>query len=155
MDTIVRIFSYLLLIVYFSRARLCYRAILDWLASLHVFSFEHLVLTVKLKRRNEAVKKHKSNDELSKTEHSRKQYLKNTKKVQILSKMYKILRFQDLLRLNNCLYLCVNSQFEQNLKLAATISGIVYSEEKHNYNTRRARKSLLNIPLCQAFTYVT
>lgn len=69
--------------------------------------------------------------------------------------MFKILRFQDLLQLNNCLYLSVNSQFEQNQKLAATFSGIVYSEEKHNYNTRRARKSFLDIRLCQDFTYVT
>ena len=47
------------------------------------------------------------------------------------------------------------SQLEQNKKLAATFSGLVYTQEKHNYNTRSARKNLLDIPLCQTFTYGT
>ena len=44
-------------------------------------------------------------------------------------------------------------QLEQNKKLAATFPGLVYTKEKHNYNTRSARKNLLDIPLCQTFTY--
>ena len=46
-------------------------------------------------------------------------------------------------------------QLEQNKKLAATFTGLVYTKEKHNYNTRSARKNLLDIPLCQTFTYGT
>ena len=46
-------------------------------------------------------------------------------------------------------------QLEQNKKLAATFPGLVYTKEKHNYNTRSARKNLLDIPLCQTFTYGT
>ena len=46
-------------------------------------------------------------------------------------------------------------QLEQNKKLAATFPGLVYAKEKHNYNTRSARKNLLDIPLCQTFTYGT
>ena len=44
-------------------------------------------------------------------------------------------------------------QLEQNKKLASTFPGLVYTKEKHNYNTRSARKNLLDIPLCQTFTY--
>ena len=44
---------------------------------------------------------------------------------------------------------------EQNKKLAATFPGLAYSKEKYNYNTRSARKSLLDISLCQVFTYLT
>ena len=40
-------------------------------------------------------------------------------------------------------------QLGQNKKLAATFLGLVYTKEKHNYNTRSARKNLLDIPLCQ------
>ena len=63
-----------------------------------------------------------------------------------LYKNLKILKFQDFLQLNNCLFMC---QLEQNKKLAATFPGIVYTKEKHNYNTRSARKNLLDISLCK------
>ena len=46
-------------------------------------------------------------------------------------------------------------QLEQNKKLTSTFPGLVYTKEKHNYNTRSARKNLLDIPLCQTFTYGT
>ena len=69
-----------------------------------------------------------------------------------LYKNLKIIKFQDLLRLNNCLFMC---QLEQNKKLAATFPGLVYTKEKDNYNTRSAGKNLLDIPLCQTFTYGT
>ena len=58
-----------------------------------------------------------------------------------LYKNLKIIKFQNLLRLNNCLFMC---QLEQNKKLAATFPGLVYTKEKHNYNTRSARKNLLD-----------
>ena len=48
----------------------------------------------------------------------------------------KILKFKDLLRLSNRLFMC---QLEQNKKLAASFLGLVYAKEKHNYNTRSAR----------------
>ena len=42
---------------------------------------------------------------------------------------------------------------EQNKKLASTFPGLVYTQEKLNYNTRSVKKNLLDIPLCQTFTY--
>ena len=63
-----------------------------------------------------------------------------------LYKNLKIIKFQYLLRLNNCLFRC------QNKKLGATFPRLVYAKEKYNYNTRSARKNLLNTPLCQIFT---
>ena len=65
-------------------------------------------------------------------------------------KSLKIIEFQDLFRLNNCLFMC---QLEQNRKLAATFPGLIYTKRKRNYNTRSARKKLLDILLCQSFTY--
>ena len=67
-------------------------------------------------------------------------------------KNLRIIKFQNLLRLSNCLFMC---QLEQNKKLASTFPGLAYTKEKHNYNTRSARKNLLDIPLCQTFTYGT
>ena len=46
-------------------------------------------------------------------------------------------------------------QLEQNKKLTSTFPGLVYTKEKHNYNTRSTRKNFLDIPLCQTFTYGT
>ena len=69
-----------------------------------------------------------------------------------LYKNLKILKFQDYPQLNNCLFMW---ELEQNKKLAATFSGLLHTKEKHNYNTRKERKNLLDIALCQAFTYET
>ena len=69
-----------------------------------------------------------------------------------LYKNLKILNFQDIVLLKNCLFMC---QLEQNKKLAAIFPGLVYTKEKHKYNIRIARKNLLDIPLCQTFTYGT
>ena len=70
----------------------------------------------------------------------------------ILYKSLKIIKFQDLFQLNNCLFMC---QLEQNKKIPATFPEFVYTKKKHNYNTRSARKNLLDIPLCQTFTFRT
>ena len=43
-------------------------------------------------------------------------------------------------------------QLEQK-KLASTFPALVCTKEKHNYNTRSARENLLDISLCQTFTY--
>ena len=59
-----------------------------------------------------------------------------------LYKNLKIIKFQDLLRLSNCLFMC---QLGQNKKPAATFLGLVYTKEKHNYNTRSARKNLSDL----------
>ena len=69
-----------------------------------------------------------------------------------LYKNLKILKFQEYPQLNNCLFMW---ELEQNKKLAATFSGLLHTKEKHNYNTRKGRKNLLDIALCQAFTYET
>ena len=69
-----------------------------------------------------------------------------------LYKNLKIIKFQDLLRLNNCLFMC---QLEKNKKLAVTFPGLVYTKEKHNYNARSARINLSDTPLYQTFIYET
>ena len=67
-----------------------------------------------------------------------------------LYKNLKIFQLQNLLRLKNYMFMC---QLEQNKKLAVTFSRLVYTKEKHNYDTRSARKNLLDKSLCQTFTY--
>ena len=39
--------------------------------------------------------------------------------------------------------------------LSPSPSSLVCTKEKHNYNTRSARKNFLDIPLCQTFAYGT
>ena len=91
-------------------------------------------------------KKLKISFELSKTRALKKIAFKNQyESADPLYKNLKIIKFQDLLRLNNRLFMC---QLEQNEKPASTFPGLVYTKEKHNYKTRSARKNLLNIPLC-------
>ena len=73
-------------------------------------------------------KKHEIDFELSKTEHSKKTAFKNWyESADHLYKNLKIIKFQDLLRLNNCLLVC---QLEQNKKLVATFPGLKH-KEKH------------------------
>ena len=97
--------------------------------------------------------KQRNTKSIWKTEHSKIAF-KNRYEREDLHPLYKnlkIIKFQDLLRLNNCLFMC---QLEQNVKLAETFPGLTYTKENHNYNTS-ARKNLLDIPLCQTFTYGT
>ena len=72
-------------------------------------------------------------------------FLKQYESADSLYKNLKIIKFPDLF-----FFIC---QLEQNKKLTTTFPGLVYIKEKHNYNTRSARKNLLYIPLDQTFTY--
>ena len=49
-------------------------------------------------------------------------------------KGYKILKFADILKAQNCLFMC---QFEQNNALATSFPAL-HSKDKHNYQTRSA-----------------
>ena len=66
-------------------------------------------------------------------------FKKQYKSADPLYKNLKIIKFQDLLQLSNCLFMC---QLEQNKTIAATFPGFVYTKEKHNYNTKSVRKPL-------------
>ena len=58
-------------------------------------------------------------------------------------KEFHILKFKDLIYLQNCLFML---QIEQNKQLAASFPGLKYCDESHNYMTRSATKKLLDIP---------
>ena len=55
----------------------------------------------------------------------------------------KILKFADILNLQNCLFMY---QIQHNPKLSASFPAI-HAKDKHNYNTRSATRNILDIPL--------
>ena len=59
-------------------------------------------------------------------------------------KELKILKFPDLLYLQNCLFM---SQIEKNPKLAYSFADLKYCGDSHNYQTKSKTKRLLDIPL--------
>ena len=58
-------------------------------------------------------------------------------------KEFHILKFKDLIYLQNYLFML---QIEQNKPLAASFLGLKYCGESHNYTTRSAAKKVLHIP---------
>ena len=64
-------------------------------------------------------------------------------------KDHKILKFADILKVQNCLFMY---QFEQNNALATSFPAL-HSKDKHNYQTRSATQNLLDIPLARTNKY--
>ena len=62
---------------------------------------------------------------------------------------YKILKFADILKVQNCLFMY---QVEQNNALATSFPAL-HSKDKHNYQTRSAAQNLLDVPLARANKY--
>ena len=58
-------------------------------------------------------------------------------------KEFHILKFKDLIYLQNCIFML---QIEQNKQLAASFPGLKYCGEGHNYMTWSTTKKLLHIP---------
>ena len=64
-------------------------------------------------------------------------------------KDHKILKFADILKVQNCLFMY---QVEQNNALATSFPAL-HSKDKHNYQTRSATQNLLDIPLARTNKY--
>ena len=64
-------------------------------------------------------------------------------------KGYKILKFGDILKIQNCVFMC---QFEQNNALAISFL-VLHSKDKHNYQTRSGTQNLLDVPLARTNKY--
>ena len=64
-------------------------------------------------------------------------------------KDHKILKFADILKVQNCLFMC---QFEQNNALATSFPTL-HSKDKHNYQSRSATQNLLDITLARTNKY--
>ena len=64
-------------------------------------------------------------------------------------KDHKILKFADILKVQNCLFMY---QFEQNHALATSFPTL-HSKDKHNYQTRSATQNLLDVPLARTNKY--
>ena len=61
----------------------------------------------------------------------------------------KFLKFTDILKIQNCLFMY---QLEQNDALATSFPAL-HSREKHNYETRSATQNLLDVPLARTNKY--
>ena len=79
-------------------------------------------------------------------------FKKSNDPVSELYKDFKILKFCDLVQLQNCLFMV---QLEQNEKLAKSFTELKHCGENHNYKTRAATKNLLATPFCNTDTYGT
>ena len=64
-------------------------------------------------------------------------------------KDHKIVKFVDILKVQNCLFMY---QVEQNNALATSFPAL-HSKDKHNYQTRSAAQNLLDVPLARANKY--
>ena len=63
-----------------------------------------------------------------------------------------ILKFHDLIKLQNCLFIC---QLEQDEQLAKFFPALKHCGDNHNYQTRSTTKRLLDTPLRNTDTYGT
>ena len=61
----------------------------------------------------------------------------------------KILKFKDLLHLQNCLFV---SQIEENQTLGKSFATLKHCGDNHNYQTRASTKRILDTPLYKANT---
>ena len=62
-----------------------------------------------------------------------------------------ILKFHDLIKLQNCLFIC---QLEQDEQLAKSFLALKHCGDNHNYQTRSTTKRLLDTPLLNTDTTV-
>ena len=62
----------------------------------------------------------------------------------------KILKFKDLLHLQNCLFVL---QIEQNKTLAKSFATLKHCGDNHNYQTQACTKRILDTPLYKTNTY--
>ena len=67
-------------------------------------------------------------------------------------KQFGILKLLDLIKLQNCLFIC---QFEPDKQLAKTFPALKHCGDNHNFQTRSTTKSLLDTPLLNTDTYGT
>ena len=65
-------------------------------------------------------------------------------------KKFGILKFHDLIKLQNCIFIC---QLEQDEQLAKTFPTLKHCGDNHNYQTRSTIKRLLDTPLLNTDTY--
>ena len=67
-------------------------------------------------------------------------------------KQFGILKLLDLIKLQNCLFIC---QFEPDKQLAKTFPALKHCGDNHNFQTRSTTKRLLDTPLLNTDTYGT
>ena len=67
-------------------------------------------------------------------------------------KQFGILKLLDLIKLQNCLFIC---QFEPDKQLAKTFPALKHCSDNHNFQTRSTTKRLLDTPLLNTDTYGT
>ena len=76
-------------------------------------------------------------------------FKKPTKAVSGDFKKFGILKFHDLIKLQNCLFIC---QLEQDEQLAKTFPALKHCGDNHNYQTKFTSKRLLDTPVLNTDT---
>ena len=76
-------------------------------------------------------------------------FKKRIDRISCVYKEYKILKFPNILNLQNCLFMY---QIQHRPKLSASFPAL-HAKDKHNYSTRSATHSLLDIPLTKTNRY--
>ena len=79
-------------------------------------------------------------------------FKKRSKPVSDDFKKIGILKFHDLIKLQNSLFIC---QLEQDEQLAKSFPALKHCGDNHNYQTRSTTKRLLDTPLLNTSTYGT
>ena len=95
------------------------------------------------------MKKSKKQCRNSKIMVSKKLILKNVTRSYISIKIIKILKFTDILKVQNCHFVY---RVEQNNALVTSFLAL-HSIDKHNYQTRPATQNLLDVPLARTNKY--
>ena len=76
-------------------------------------------------------------------------FKKRHDRISCVYKECKILKFPDILNLQNCLFMC---EIQHRPKLSASFSAL-HAKDKHNYNSRSATHNLLDIPFTKTNMY--
>ena len=76
-------------------------------------------------------------------------FKKHHNRISCVHKECKILKFPNILSLQNCLFMC---QIQHSPKLSASFPTL-YARDNQNYNTRSAMHNLLDIPLTKTNIY--
>ena len=94
--------------------------------------------------------KSKFNSSFTKLSNQENMFKKPNEAVSGDFKKFGFLKFHDLIKLQNCLFIC---QLEQDEQLAKTFPALKHCGDNHNYRTGSTTKRLLNTRLLNTDTY--
>ena len=110
----------------------------------NLFNYLHYYIYLSLSRKQTTTFQELQNRALRKIT-----FKKRHDRISCVYKECKVLKFPDILNLQNCLFMY---QIQHSPKLSASFPTL-YVKDKHNHNTRPATHNLLDIPLTKTIMY--